>query len=144
MTNGDGTCACCGDVTEKNQGKEVFNFYCRPCCFFPQLFNYKFKLREPAAKVKVSGLCVDCGRPATCRDHRDYGDLSRIDPVCHGCNRRRGAAKFPAYAVELAARIKASGDLSYRNIKKQFYRAWDEVHPRRTTRARTCGNEKDL
>lgn len=34
--------------------------------------------------------CVDCGDTATCYDHRDYKSPLIVDPVCHGCNRRRG------------------------------------------------------
>ena len=37
-------------------------------------------------------LCVDCGAPATRYDHRDYGKPLDVEPVCHGCNIRRGPA----------------------------------------------------
>lgn len=36
--------------------------------------------------------CVDCGQPATCYDHRDYNKPLEVDPVCRGCNKRRGHA----------------------------------------------------
>jgi hypothetical protein len=36
--------------------------------------------------------CVDCGRPATCYDHRDYNKPLEVEPVCHACNSVRGAA----------------------------------------------------
>lgn len=34
--------------------------------------------------------CVDCGEPATCYDHRDYRKPLEVEPVCRGCNSRRG------------------------------------------------------
>ncbi len=34
--------------------------------------------------------CVDCGAPAECYDHRDYTKPLQVEPVCKGCNNRRG------------------------------------------------------
>ncbi len=34
--------------------------------------------------------CVDCGKPAKGYDHRDYRKPLDIQPVCIGCNNRRG------------------------------------------------------
>lgn len=36
--------------------------------------------------------CVDCGKPATDYDHRDYAKPLDVQPVCRGCNVRRGVA----------------------------------------------------
>lgn len=36
--------------------------------------------------------CVDCGVDATEYDHRDYSKPLEVNPVCRGCNRRRGSA----------------------------------------------------
>lgn len=36
--------------------------------------------------------CADCGAPATEYDHRDYNLPLAVDPVCRGCNVRRGPA----------------------------------------------------
>lgn len=36
--------------------------------------------------------CVDCGKPATCYDHRYYGMPLEVDPVCVACNTNRGPA----------------------------------------------------
>lgn len=36
--------------------------------------------------------CVDCGKPATCYDHRDYQRPDEVEPVCRACNARRGPA----------------------------------------------------
>lgn len=57
--------------------------------------------------------CVDCGIPAKCYDHRDYAKPLDVEPVCVGCNVRRGpganrddgkAAMTPLHPVA-AARI---------------------------------------
>lgn len=37
-------------------------------------------------------LCVDCGKPATCYEHRNYGKPLDVEPVCHSCNGIRGPA----------------------------------------------------
>jgi len=37
-------------------------------------------------------ICVDCGRPGECYDHRDYGKPLDVVPVCRKCNYRRGSA----------------------------------------------------
>ena len=37
--------------------------------------------------------CVDCGKPATEYDHRDYSKPLNVDPVCHSCNLKRGPGK---------------------------------------------------
>jgi hypothetical protein len=39
-------------------------------------------------------VCMDCGNTATEYDHRDYSQPLSVDPVCHGCNMRRGPALF--------------------------------------------------
>lgn len=36
--------------------------------------------------------CTDCPKQAEHYDHRDYRDQLRVEPVCRGCNRRRGHA----------------------------------------------------
>jgi len=38
--------------------------------------------------------CVDCGKPATQYEHRDYTKPLEIDPVCRKCNHRRGLAVY--------------------------------------------------
>ena len=39
-------------------------------------------------------LCTDCGKPATCYDHRDYTEPLKVEPVCRSCNIMRGPADF--------------------------------------------------
>jgi len=38
-------------------------------------------------------ICVDCGRPGECYDHRDYDKPLDVVPVCRKCNYKRGPAK---------------------------------------------------
>ena len=57
--------------------------------------TYHAKLVVDAAKragelQPVSGPCMDCGKPATCYDHRDYNHPLAVDPVCRSCNGKRG------------------------------------------------------
>lgn len=55
--------------------------------------------------------CTDCGKPATCYDHRDYTKPLDVQPVCRSCNVMRGPAdiwpelvtdEFPAPQPERA------------------------------------------
>ena len=48
----------------------------------------------------TSCICVDCGATASHYDHRDYSRPVEVDPVCHGCNLRRGTAKYPDIFVK--------------------------------------------
>ena len=43
---------------------------------------------QPARKQ----LCVDCGKPATCLDHRSYSKPLDVVPTCNSCNSKRGSA----------------------------------------------------
>lgn len=36
--------------------------------------------------------CVDCGKPATEYDHRDYAKPLEVEAVCSSCNSKRGPA----------------------------------------------------
>lgn len=42
--------------------------------------------------------CVDCGEKAKFYDHRSYFP-EVIEPVCHGCNVRRGPANYRSEAA---------------------------------------------
>jgi hypothetical protein len=60
------------------------------------------------AKARLTGLppartfqCVDCGKPATAYDHRDYFRPLDVEPVCTRCNFHRGSAvQLQAGAIE--------------------------------------------
>lgn len=46
-------------------------------------------------RLAGSGIkCTDCDDPASCYDHRNYFHPLAVDPVCKGCNNRRGPG-FP-------------------------------------------------
>lgn len=55
---------------------------------------WKIKLEVKMGRMpKVTTLlCVDCGKPAKCYDHRDYLKPLDVEPVCISCNKLRGAA----------------------------------------------------
>lgn len=44
------------------------------------------------AVLDGSIACVDCGKPAEFYDHRRYSEPLNVEPVCPGCNVRRGPA----------------------------------------------------
>ena len=50
-------------------------------------------VREGKLRPPTDFDCVDCGAPATGYDHRDYAKPLDVEPVCTGCNNRRGSAK---------------------------------------------------
>jgi len=46
--------------------------------------------RGDLSKLDGTIKCVDCGQEAKHYDHRDYLKPLEVDPVCRGCNIRRG------------------------------------------------------
>lgn len=76
--------------------------------------------RQPAisavAKAVAKGLlprasqfaCLDCGKPASQYDHRDYTKPLDVQPVCRSCNVIRGPALFPPLADTRPSRIDAT------------------------------------
>lgn len=62
------------------------------------------QMRE-ARHPPASGLCVDCGSPATDHDHRYYSLPLETDEVCSSCNTKRGPANdIKQLVTELYAR----------------------------------------
>lgn len=63
-------------------------------------FSKQYKAQVAVSKAKKIGLlepatnfaCVDCGQQAIEYDHRNYDEPLKVDPVCRGCNLRRGPA----------------------------------------------------
>ena len=51
-----------------------------------------YAIRKGDLKPAKAFSCVDCGKPATCYDHRAYSEPLVVDPVCDLCNKRRGPA----------------------------------------------------
>jgi hypothetical protein len=66
--------------------------------------------------------CIDCGEPAECYDHRDYRKPLTVDPVCKGCNNRRGPG-LPLPEREDGAHYK----ISWFNKRKN--KGWSAVEP---------------
>lgn len=98
-----GTCMMCGGgVGDRDHGA----MYCFPCS--TQLLKIQHRaygrLRWRIFKGKLAHPktleCTDCGEPARLYDHRNYVPEA-IEPVCHGCNIRRG----PAIDVSRFARL---------------------------------------
>jgi hypothetical protein len=92
-------CIVCGaDISGRHGAAK----YCVPCGnkgIRPNGKNYNDKARLITKYAVEIGflshpehlVCVDCGVPAKCYDHRDYTQPLLVDPVCSGCNNRRGA-----------------------------------------------------
>lgn len=56
------------------------------------------------APLDGSVCCVDCGIPADRYDHRDYTKPLIVEPVCRGCNKRRG----PAHTMPACGKLKTT------------------------------------
>lgn len=89
------TCVECGHVVLSTGSNSTFK--CDQCC--PVTSMKRLAHKAVADAVKCGDLqpatectCVDCGRPATEYDHRDYDEPLQVDPVCRRCNVRRGPA----------------------------------------------------
>lgn len=95
----DRECSGCGDAHRRR-----FSRYCEPCAdanfLFSNYGNGRAIAAAAVAKARTAGelispklfKCVDCGGPANSYDHRDYNRPLIVDPVCKGCNIRRGSA----------------------------------------------------
>lgn len=71
--------------------------------------------------------CTDCQGDATEYDHRDYNKPLEVEPVCRGCNVRRGRAipkqwspgEWPAY-LKRVARINWPGQRCVLELYERF------------------------
>lgn len=63
-------------------------------------------------------LCVDCGVPAVCYDHRDYAKPLRVEPVCASCNLKRGPAKPDLRIFEAALKADPTLYVSPRLLRR--------------------------
>ena len=74
---------------------------CWPCVDSNRKLNGQVAAMNAVSKAVRQGnlpsvktlLCVDCGKPGQCYDHRDYNKPTEVEPVCRKCNKRRGSAK---------------------------------------------------
>lgn len=96
-----GQCYDCGNDIDRLDPRAI---YCWSCAE-----NRKAMMSKSARIVRAAILrgelpplsstkCVDCGADGECYDHRDYSELLVVEPVCRGCNIRRGPAKMPEAA----------------------------------------------
>lgn len=92
----DGQCIACGKTLKRR------HHHARLCDWSSTCPSYFAKPRAHRAvrRAIVRGelpparacVCVDCGKPATEYDHRDYSRPLDVVPVCHRCNILRGPA----------------------------------------------------
>lgn len=88
--------ACVACVERPVCGEGPRAIYCEACVWL----NWKFRervMREVQRAIRLHELppvsrflCVDCGKPAVDYDHRDYLAPLAVEPLCRGCNLRRG------------------------------------------------------
>lgn len=99
LPNNQKLCSLCGEAWREGQ-----RLHCWPC----GLLNVVYRklgtgqtdaLRAVKSAIKHGRLapptdfaCVDCGKPATAYEHRDYNKPLEVEPVCRPCNARRGYA----------------------------------------------------
>ena len=98
-------CLQCG-LTRVRWRKGKNRYFCNPCT----LVRAKCSGRATASSLLQREIragrirpakefqCVDCGVPAQAYDHRDYSKPLDVQPVCNGCNVRRGPGKWVNFA----------------------------------------------
>lgn len=81
------SCEHCGGPVGRTYG-----FICDPCQRIKGIIRHEVvkAIRSGALPKASDCACVDCGIPAREYDHRDYAKPLQVDPVCRGCNLRRG------------------------------------------------------
>lgn len=100
---GSGWCVCCGESVG-NRASEAR--YCWSCYKLVQKANTRLGLQTKQAisrgllKPLVDQMCVDCGEPAKYYDHRSIIKPLDVEPVCHGCNVRRGPPSLTKELLE--------------------------------------------
>lgn len=98
-------CFDCNGLLVKHARRR--SWYCEPCAQRRILIRRAVRKaridafrRGEITRLHASGLqCVDCGHSASAFDHRDYAFPLVVDPVCHGCNFKRGPAALPKEAA---------------------------------------------
>lgn len=87
-------CMYCGFPTRENSVRK----FCANCrkLISRMKVNAYYRVRKAIlnGSLKKPNLlgCVDCGKTAKYYEHRDYRKPLKVDPICHGCNLRRGPA----------------------------------------------------
>lgn len=96
---------------------------CAPCS--QKVLKYNETVRREAHRILTKAVrigkirrpsefdCADCGKRAQHYDHRDYSKPLDVEPVCRGCNARRGhAVQYPLTEIfpERVVRLRAAGE----------------------------------
>lgn len=84
------TCKACGAVHKRHSG----SWYCWACYHKARKLAGKAAslLKQKETHPATCYSCVDCGKQAQRWDHRDYYKPLAVEPVCQGCNWKRGGA----------------------------------------------------
>lgn len=96
------TCRACGTVELASGSNANFKCSdCRPPRSPKQLAAYAVKRAIKAGDLPRpdSFACVDCGELAIEYEHRDYSKPLDVEPICRGCNLKRGPAIPPPGAI---------------------------------------------
>jgi len=90
-------CAICANPLDRVPKAARINI-CLRCAFVTNVIQ-KTAAGAVAQAVKAGRMprarerfCVDCARPASDYDHREYSKPLAVEPVCRRCNLRRGPA----------------------------------------------------
>lgn len=89
-------CLRCGGIAIRHM--QSIQDVCEPCSFEHSMEGNKASsivakaIRNGVLEPANKKTCVDCGKPASVHDHRDYLKPLDVDPVCKSCNSRRGMA----------------------------------------------------
>ena len=86
-------------LTEKDRSFPPGSPYHRDCSFKVGDLSRKATAQVQKAirhgqipAISADTKCVDCGKPARDYEHRYYSRPLDVEPVCRGCNHRRGPA----------------------------------------------------
>lgn len=109
-------CCICGSVEKATGGNKKYKCVnCRPIAFDK---GGAFAMGQVFTAIRNNVLihpsklsCLDCGKQAAQYDHRDYNKPIKVEPVCRGCNLRRGPAIPIHGAIE---KMIAQGRVPYR------------------------------
>ena len=96
-------CAVCG---KRINGFRI-NHYCVACMPYVQRIQFEVgrKMASAGLPSAAGNKCVDCGKPATARDHRYYSAPLEVEYVCTYCNMKRGPALDIARVVKNWCRL---------------------------------------
>jgi hypothetical protein len=120
------TCPVCG--CEFYNGTDKYcSTACKEAVHFIQFRAVSKVNREVALgnlKKATEHVCVDCGKPAKQYEHRNYSKPLDVEPVCRGCNKRRGPALDIAFAISEYMGVQISELRHFLTKRNEKYEAW--------------------